>query len=190
MTQSFKYWSQLTLQIACASILLCVYGCHQQIKTQPKVDSTNIPKVEEKSETESQPPTEEISCPDHAMAKTSIDECKALCDQSATAINAAEDPAHADKLKDLQGQLQHWQDKNNKIVDACQMLLGADGTDVYPEIRKSLNSANRAGKSLQEALNYAGQKQTKASRTALKIAVKYLAQATKILEKKRRAGQP
>ncbi|HNA72899.1 MAG TPA: hypothetical protein PKW73_06160, partial [Candidatus Obscuribacter sp.] len=92
-------------------------------------------------------------------------------------------------LAALEGKFTAWQEQNQQLVDNCDLLLGASGNSVFPEIPLSLENLTMGGDWLKMAMEAGRNGKLRESRLYLKAASKALNQAEKVLAKKVRLNR-
>jgi hypothetical protein len=92
-------------------------------------------------------------CPSQDSVRASITDLTALIDDALVILHD-DDKLQAKtlseelkvKITSLREKKDAWDEKNKALIAGCYLLLGADGTAVYPEIPAALDNLSQAGK--------------------------------------------
>jgi hypothetical protein len=147
---------------------------------QPKDEKPGAEQTNDKPES----PAETTKCPDREDARKAVDEGAKIIAEVRGILKDAKNPNFADQLATADKQLSDWQAHNSVLTIDCGLLLGADGTSVYPEIPLALENLTLAGVWLEKSINAATIGQMSTSGLYLKAADKAIKQASKLLDKK------
>lgn len=166
-------------------VLILVAGCSQQKQAEEPSKPEDVTVAPETAHTlpESLP---ERSCPNVNDGRASIAECRRLVDDAQKIVMDYRDLTVAER----EGLIAAWREKeriwkaaNDNLVQCCDLLLGADGTPVFPEIPLALERLNDADQSLVKSLAAATQSHRLKARSHVKSARDNLKRATRLLDR-------
>jgi hypothetical protein len=73
-------------------------------------------------------------------------------------------------ISDWKAKENAWKAKNDKLLSGCELLLGADGTPVFPEIPQALQNLSRADEALVKSIDAVALSDRKKARYYMKSA--------------------
>lgn len=137
----------------------------------------------------SEQPASQAKCPEHGDVRVSIEEARALLNETTEALEETGGEDRSLRLAALEGKLSTWQEHNCLLTESCDLLLGASGVSVFPEIPLSLQNLNLGGDWLKAAIENGKNGRLRESKLYLKTAGKAFKQAEKVLSKKVRLNK-
>src|SRR5277367_3818771 len=164
--------------LTCVLTFLGVGGCSSN-------QGPSLPDVQTGS-TNSQTTSPQVAvCPTIDDARKSITTCTTLLDAAEGFLHP---PEQLKKSRELEEQIgswtkyaESWDKKNQALISNCELLLGADGTEVHPEIKPALEDTGAAAKFLTKAVEAARLGQSADAQTSIKRARTALSCATQLL---------
>ena len=151
-----------------------------------------VQKVDAQAQAQPQEPERTVcirECPEHSDVLSSIEGERDLLRETTAALEEAAGQDYSLRLAALEGKFTAWQEQNQQLVDNCDLLLGASGNSVFPEIPLSLENLTMGGDWLKMAMEAGRNGKLRESRLYLKAASKALNQAEKVLAKKVRLNR-
>ena len=178
--------------VLCSLILLCVSGCksHSFGQSSGQEIAIRVPETApEQAEPDVAQPEEavpQIGCPSQVDVLASAAECQKL-------INVARHLVRNVKLSDATSEssalIAQWNEKEklwkaqkDQLMSNCELLLGADGTAVFPQIPLALKKLNRADECLVKSIESATLGHRKKARAYLRRAQVASVRATELLD--------
>ncbi|MBI5173034.1 MAG: hypothetical protein HY986_09105 [Candidatus Melainabacteria bacterium] len=128
-------------------------------------------------------------CPEHSDVLASIAGERDLLRETAAALEQSRGQEYSLRLAALEGKLSSWQEQNQQLMGNCDLLLGASGNSVFPEIPLSLENLTMGGDWLKMAMEAQKNGRLRESRLYIKAAKQALNQAEKVLAKKVRLNR-
>jgi len=143
--------------VLCSLILLCATSCSSHKVQQPSSQKIAI----RVPETAPEPLelTAKVSCPTEDDVRASLTECQKLIDEAQCLVrNLRSLDATSDGgllIARWNEKEKAWKAKNDLMIANCELLLGANGTPVFPQIPLALRNLNRADDCLSKSLEAA-----------------------------------
>ncbi|PWT95541.1 MAG: hypothetical protein C5B53_11295 [Candidatus Melainabacteria bacterium] len=171
--------------VLCSLVLIFAAGCtnHQQIRQSSKDEPT--PPAQETT-TEPTEITLQGKCPNLDDGRVSVAECQQLIDSAQSVVDSIlyfDDTVADDQLvSDWKAKEHLWKAKNDKLISSCELLLGADGTPVFPEIPRALLNLSRADEALVKSIDAAALSHRKKAKSYMRGARAHVNRAMKLLD--------
>lgn len=142
-------------------ILLTVAGCADRRSS----DRANPPVTSPSVKTAEQPSPQRV-CPTTDDVLESLAECRKLIYDADYFVWKSNRPveARSDLVGSWKREEQAWRKNVQELIANSDLLVGADGTQVYPEIPSALKNLDSAGDNLEKALDPTNTKQLELSK--------------------------
>lgn len=137
----------------------------------------------------SEQPASQAKCPEHGDVRVSIEEARALLNETTEALEETGGEDSSLRLAALEGKLSTWQEHNCLLAQSCDLLLGASGVSVFPEIPLSLENLKLGGDWLKAAIENGRKGRLRESKLYLKAAEKAFKHAERVLARKVRLNK-
>jgi hypothetical protein len=172
-------------RIVLCCIVLSLAACGTQHRVQQISDHDVVIRVPE-TESESTDSALQRQCPNTDDGRVSAVECQQLIDSAQNIVDSLAnfDATALDDafISDWREREKAWKAKNDKLIANCELLLGADGTPVFPEIPLALQSLNRADERLVKSIDVVALSHRKKVRSYIKGARADVHRAMRLLD--------